>query len=500
MSAGDRKKAQRAYEAALQRRKEYLQAVDARLHSQEYLAAPGRLANTVRDLERRGLFQYDANTRRYDLHPVVRGIAAGRLRPEESDVYGQRAVDHFSARPHNPFEEAETLDDLRDGLNVVRTLLKMGRYQQASDAYRGDLSNALCFNLEAYPEVLSLLKPFFPQGWATRPKDIYYDGYLANCAAIALQQTGALTESLAAYGAALASDLRVEDWREASIRLNNLFFALRDQNHLAQGDRCLLSALNLAELIDHEEVVFTVRLRRFEQLATIGQWEETKAIWDLLDPMGRKWSRALYRPGDAEYRYAVFRFFQGDLTDAHLALAEELAKAGKNRTRLRGIHALRGEWRTERGEWALAMESLGEALAMARAAGRTDAKAETLLALAKFHLGQLGEPRREAEQLASKSRVSNRALAELWLAIGDHEQAKKHALAAYRGAWADGEPYVHRYELDKARALLETLGAEIPNLPVYDPAKDGKFPLEDEVAAAIEKLRAEKEAKDRKQD
>lgn len=84
--------------------------------------------------------------------------------------------------------------------------------------------------------------------------------------------------------------------------------------------------------------------------------------------------------------------------------------------------------------------------------------------------------------------------------IGDHEQAKKHALAAYQWAWADGEPYVYRYELNKARALLEKLGAELPKLPVYDPAKDEKLPWEDEVAAAIEKLRAEKEAKNRKTD
>jgi hypothetical protein len=58
------------------------------------------------------------------------------------------------------------------------------------------------------------------------------------------------------------------------------------------------------------------------------------------------------------------------------------------------------------------------------------------------------------------------------------------------------EGVVHRYELNKARALLEQLGAEIPDLPPYDPAKDEKLPWEDEVAAAIEKLRAEKEAEE----
>lgn len=86
-----------------------------------------------------------------------------------------------------------------------------------------------------------------------------------------------------------------------------------------------------------------------------------------------------------------------------------------------------------------------------------------------------------------------RLLATLWLAIGDHEQAEKHALAAYRWAWADGEPYVQRYELTRTTELLQQLNVPIPNLPPYDPAKDEKLPWEDAVAAAIEKLKAEKE-------
>jgi tetratricopeptide (TPR) repeat protein len=210
--------------------------------------------------------------------------------------------------------------------------------------------------------------------------------------------------------------------------------------------------------------------------------------------MGRTWPRARYRPGDAEYQYAQFRFWQGDLSEEHLAHAEQLAQAGKNRFTVRYLHRLRGEWCLERGEWALAAESLREAVSMARAVGQTDATAETQLALARFQLGELADPRREAEQLANARRPSYRALADLWLAIGDREQATKHALAAYKWAWADGEPYVHRYELNKARALLEQLGVTIPDLPPYDPAKDEKLPWEGDVAAAIEQLRAEKEA------
>jgi hypothetical protein len=86
------------------------------------------------------------------------------------------------------------------------------------------------------------------------------------------------------------------------------------------------------------------------------------------------------------------------------------------------------------------------------------------------------------------------ALAELYFALGDRERAKEHAFAAYRSAWADGEPYVYRFELERAKALLQKLGVEPPVLPPYDPVKDGKYPMEDEVNAAIEKLRAEKAA------
>ena len=121
---------------------------------------------------------------------------------------------------------------------------------------------------------------------------------------------------------------------------------------------------------------------------------------------------------------------------------------------------------------------------------------ETGLALAKHHLGQLtgDAARSEAERLAQLRQPAHRTLALLWLALGDHDQAQHHALAAYRWAWADGEPYVNRYELTKTTELLQQMRVPIPTLPPYDPAKDEPFPWEADVRAAIEKLRAEKES------
>lgn len=497
LSDDDKKQVQQDYQAALLRRKEYEQALITRLQSSEFLAAPHELTKTVRDLERRGLLQYDAQTKRYDLHPVVRGISAGGLRQEDKEHYGQRVVDHFSQQAHNPYEQAETLEDVRHGLHVVRTLLTMGHYQKAYNAYDDGLDDALCFNLEAYAEELSLLRPFFPLGWATLPEGLVERARfeLANNAAWCLNEIGEQEEVLVARNAALLAALRQKNLYYIVVNMRNIATAFSAQNLLAKQGRCLLLANDLATLRDMRVELFCIRLARFLQLSDMGQGEQAEAMWRLLDPMGRNWFRTSYRAGDAEYCYAQFCFWHGELKEKHLTRAEQLAKADKNRSTTRYIYRLRGESKLEQSQWALAADSLQEAVRMAREVGQTDAQAEAQLALAKLHLNQLLDPRHEAEQLAKAKAPNHRVLAELWLAIGDAEQAKKHAIAAYKWAWADGEPYVHRYELNKAREQLELLGAEIPKLLPYDAAKDEKLPWEDELATIIKKLRTEKESK-----
>lgn len=457
---------------------------------------PKKLAETVKDLEQRGLLQWDGRTRKYDLHPVVRGVASGAMAAADRERHGQRVVDHFNAKPHRPYEEAETLEDVRSGLHVVRTLLKLGHYQQAADAYRGDLSEAIFFNLNAYAEALSLLKPFFPTGWGELPKEVeeHEGGDLANQAAIALNYSVGPAAALAAFGASLRVVLKAKDWTYTAVSLSNISQNLTCQNRLAQALRTNSLTLEVATLSEDQEGVFMSRLDLFADQSRLGQWAEAAATWILLDPMGRDWSRAVYRPGMAEQQYAEFHFGQGTLQEAHLAEAERLAVQGKDRNIIRGLHRLRGEWRLTQGEWALAAASYQEAVRLARERSLTEAGSETGLALAKHHLGQLANPREEAEQLARLRDPAHRLLAQLWLALGDTAQAKHHGLAAYKDAWADGEPYVNRYELTQTTELLQQMNVPIPNLPPYDPAKDEKLPWEDEVRAAIEKLRAEKEA------
>ena len=479
---------------------------------QKWSRAQRLLPGTVRDLEQRGLLQYDPNTRRYDLHPVVRGTTAGGLQLEDRERFGQPLVDHFSQKTRSLYEDVETLEEIQNELQLIRTLLQMGRYDQAFDAYQ-NVSNALFFNLEAEVEVLLLLQPFFPNGWdaGIQFEKLYRKRVLSNAVGIALAKLGNYHEALKAFLISVEIALLASSWSYLSSYLTNTASTFSNQNRLVKAKTTNTLALDLALYavkqehsnipISKQEDIFITKLSCFEDLSNMGYWLEAEALWKEIDSMGRDWDRAIYRPGDAEHSYAQLLFWQGKLDEESLTLAEKLARDGKNRNVIRYLHNLRGEWHLEQGQWALAADSFQEAVRMIREVGRRDEESEAFLALSQFHLEHLPAPRQVAEKLANPKDLSAHCpLAELWLAISDHKQATHHALAAYQWAWADGEPYVRHYELDKARALLEQLNVEIPDLPPYDPAKEEIYPWEEKVAAAIEELKAKAEEEEEKEE
>ncbi|NTW55317.1 MAG: DUF4062 domain-containing protein [Chlorobaculum sp.] len=465
--------------------------------------APGKLPETVKDLEQRGLLQFDRHSRRYDLHPVVRGVAAGAMKTEETTRYGQHVIDHFSSLPHQPYEQAKTIEDVATGIQVVRTLLKLERFENAVINYLYNLADTLTFNLEAHTETLSLLQPLFPFGWDQMPKniDIEIASEIVNYTAIALSVNYDHEITIAAYCTSLLSELERKNWEAVSVRLCNISNCFENHILLTKSLRVSILDHDLNVTLDNRTRLYMSLLSIFSFQSITGQWYEATTTWQKLDPLGRAWPRSYYRQGETECVFAWNQFFQGLLEEKHLETAERLARKDNNRSTLRSIIALRGEWRLEQQEWRLAAESFHEALSMARERGLTDAGSETGLALAKFNLGQFHSPdeaRHEAERLSTLREPAHRFLAMLWRELGDLEQAKKHALAAYKRAWADGEPFVWRYELEKATELLREMNIPIPDLPPYDPAKNEPFPWEADVRKAIEKLRAEKEAERKK--
>lgn len=495
----ERVKLREQYEAALAKRKAYEQAIQDWRDSAAVREAPKKLGETLQDLERRGLVQYDGIMQRYDLHPVVRGVAAGGMKIEDKESYGQRVVDYFNSQPHPPYEQARTMEDVASGLHVVRTLLKLGHHRRAADSYFGDLSLAVHYSLEGHVEQLSLLKPFFDMGWKTLPGTLpdYKAEELASYAAESLEALHHFEEAILIHSTLLRTYLGNEDWSNAMDTLGRIAWILIAQNALARRNLLGTLAVDLFDLVGMGESLFLALLCDFEQRTLVGESNKADEAWSRLNLMGRDWFQGHYRSGHAETKYAVYLYRLGNLRDHDLAEAAALARDANSRPVLRELHRLRGAWRLEQGEWALAAASFDTAVTMAREVRLVDEASESGLALAKHHLGQLtgDAARSEAERLTGLRQPAHRTLAQLWLAIGDRAKAEHHALAAYRWAWADGEPYVNRYELTKTTELLNTLDVPIPDLPLYDPAKDEPFPWEADVRASIEKLKAKKAKK-----
>ena len=480
------------YETAVREHAEYERAVAERKASLP--AASRQLAATVGDLESRGLIQYDPVAKRYDLHPVVRGIAAGGLNEEERDRFGRRVVDHFSRKSHVPYEEAETLEELSGALHVVRTLLQMGRHKEAFGIYQGRFSTALLYNLEAHSALLSLIRPLFTKGWHVLPSEGEIDiAYVTNDAALCLKALGQTDLALEVYSALLAHDLEdLTNLYNVETTLTNIASALVATNRIAAGGRARELALQVAILYGDAETLFRARLDSMEDLRLVGRWIEAEELWRLLKPMERPTGRHLYRPGMAELEHVMLRYAQGKLEETDLARVEQLARKGKNRNTIRNLYHLRGEWSLRRGDWPGAADQLHEAVRMAHAIGTTAASAEALLAVAKFHLEGPADAWTIAERLSLVEKPAHRELSELWLTLGDHDRAKAHALAAFRWACADGEPHVRRQELIEATDLLQRLGVQRPEVPQYNPADDPPFRGEQEAAAAIAKMQQER--------
>lgn len=493
MSEIERANLRKDYNDAVSCREEYEMALTKREEDMRTTAQD--LATIVKDLERRGLLQYDAVTKRYDLHPVVRGISAGGLKHEEMNRYGQRVIDHFSLKAQDPYDQAETLEDFDNARHIVKVLFQMGKVEEARDfAVKNSFIETLNRRFEAHNEILAIIRPFFSAGWKEMPVYLGKRGgiALAKRASIALRRIGALEDALDVSETSLSVILKQNVEYNLFSQLISIATTVGEQNHLAQEDRLLNLASDAALVSEYEKNTLTLRLARFRQLSRLGRWSEAQKTWEHIASCDLSpETRAI-----AAHHYAVNKYIRNELTEKVLEIAEKLNGSLKSALGKRNLCALRGFWKLEQNDFEHAKKSLHEAVALAHKASKIDRRSEIYLAIAKYNLNELTDPSNVAEQFTYGLEESEYLpLADLWFVIGEHEQAKKYALAAYKWTSADGEPFVRRYELNKAHVLLEKLGVDIPDLPLYDMANEEKFSWEGEVAVAIKRYKAEKEAK-----
>ncbi|MCW2272699.1 DUF4062 domain-containing protein [Rhodoblastus acidophilus] len=485
-------------ETKLNKQRVYLASVEECSHEYAVRDASERLWNTIRDLEKRGLLQYDGAGKRYDLHPVMRGVAAGRMGDDDARKLGQQVVDFFSIQPHNAWVQAETLDDLAIGLQILQTLLRMERFQEAAEFLEGDFSNALIFNLDAKEEIAALMKPFFPNGWSSSV------GLISKFQLLSIKNIASFPFiiekpllSIAILESAVPLGLEVGNVHNVRSLLSNIMIAYDNSNKI-HSMSCVLSFLAKIEpfLVINDDILRSACDSMF-YYTIIGMYDHADKLWKKIDSIGEMYSIDYNYSGYSEYCRAEYLFCLGELEEGFLLRAEGLADNGRNRLVVKALTKLRGRWHMLLRQPQEAVVSLARGVRLAREAGQHDSEAEALLALAQLRAGHRIDARADAERLDGKTK--SLYLAELWRESGHTDRAIVQALRAHEWAVADGEPYVRRYELNRARDLLEEFGAELPEVPQFDPSKAKGFPWEKDVDAFIEKLKVERAAKERKQ-
>ncbi|PZV12658.1 MAG: hypothetical protein DCF21_15290, partial [Leptolyngbya sp.] len=150
---------------------EAIEAGDAenpgRAHSSAMPLRP--LQANLRDLINRGLVQQDNRTQRpgqrvatFDLHPIVRRYAYGRMTGADRTTAHGQLRDYFAAVPAS--EKVTTLDDLTPVIELYHHMVRSGQYDEAEVLFYERINKATYYQLGAYQLQIELLRALFPQG------------------------------------------------------------------------------------------------------------------------------------------------------------------------------------------------------------------------------------------------------------------------------------------------------------------------------------------------
>jgi Domain of unknown function (DUF4062) len=447
------------------------------------------LDRALAELEDRGLLGWDRRANRYDLHPVVRGVAWAGLDSDAKQGIDLRLAAHFGSIPAIDARAVDCVDDLTVPTELYHTLLRLGRYKDAFDLLDDRLVGPL-FGIRAFRQLAELggAASGTDPSWLESIKDeddrIKFAGRASTLIGIGYQFAGDPLRASQGYDALMSalSDLtdrgkqqgnqvtRVKALRALTLcQLGRLADAEREAREAMAHDDKDGASVSLKTL-----ALGSVLLRR-------GRSEDGRAwLTDYRAPLGEqgglfKWT-ALW-----EFGWVALSAGDGDSAGWCLARMDELAAqelrggpAGVSAMILRGALARRGH--SDR-----AGELLNDALLASRSLGLGQAEVVALTELAGWHLdgGRMAQARehvRDAIELADRAELrlcwadSLNTLCRIEFAAGDRAAAVAAARAAHQQAWCDGPPFSYEQALVDARTNLVMLAEPEPvELPHHVP-------------------------------
>jgi tetratricopeptide (TPR) repeat protein len=442
-----------------------------------------RLHAALSALEERGLVQWDRKHNRYDLHPVVRAYAYERLENKKTTYAQMRS--YFERMPTVERDQIRDVADLRQVLELYFVMLHAGQADEAIQLYDERLRLSLRQTLGAFPMIVEVLAPLFPEGFGRPPtlKSVDAQASAAYDLAYAYHALGSLSQAQELYALEIKLHLQERDLRSLAAGLGNLGRVLRDMGRPAGAERCLKLGLTTAQASTDQgaiDLAFDMLVSLYGRIGALDLAENAYAALMMGPPS------AIKNASFTLIHTARLRWEQGK--DPMSLLEEALIRSH----RLRFLYAEREAWQLM-GIVCFAQGDLRQtdkAWTIAyRLARRQSVPLGNLLAnLARLRVAQGDEERaRELlyEALAIGGFGVELAAVEVFIALGEAQEAQRHVENAYLEAWADGPPYAFSRELAHIRAALRKLSMPEPQLPSFDPDLVASVPHEANIRAFI---------------
>jgi tetratricopeptide (TPR) repeat protein len=438
------------------------------------------------DLEDRGLVGWDRRGNRYDLHPVVRGVAWAALDPESRHGIYQNLASHFEALPRMDESSVKSIDDLAVAIELYHTLVQLNRADDAFEILNSRILDVAIAQLGAFHEVIELTELFL-----VKP---HLMELLGRAGGEGEENAAELVEMLGICYYLCGDPARAlevfDSLDEAPVKDSPAdIFAFKSmimcqKGALAAAERSAREAINLIQMESDADCVFP-----FMALAVVlircGKYEEGKAWLD-------DYRRQIQAPDDPDYPlYAAVLLPEYELAtlrqDDHIGLqvfaqrmTEIAARSGMPLVQVQAMTFAADVARAQ-GEHDQAHDLLNDALVLARESRLTDNEAGLLIQLGYWnsHYGRLDAARTCADnamQIAEHVQLRLRQVDALNLlsgierSYGNQRVAASAAAEAYRQAWCDGPPFVYEWGIRQARENLAAVGEPEPtNLPTFSP-------------------------------
>ncbi|HKS27573.1 MAG TPA: DUF4062 domain-containing protein [Pyrinomonadaceae bacterium] len=451
-------------------------------------AEQGELDKVLTELEDRGLLGWDRRANRYDLHPIVRGVAwSGLGNDARRGVYTNLHA-HFEALPMiNNYLEVKSIEDLTPAIELYNSMIGLGLYDDAMRFFYHILEKATLYRLSVSRQRIELLEMLFPDGLAHPPRlsNASDEAYTFNALAQGYQLGGQPGRAVPLFRRYIKLSL---GHNNVMTGLCNLSYALQLAGALYESEskahRVLLIARkqhnNLQEAVSLCWIGTTLVARGITDKSELALQRSLRTFTARFDKQGE---------GHLNSHLAQRSLWLGKFDDA-IAFANrawELAHIEKLEGDFIRAARVQGEAALGLSDFSAADERLHYALAQARAMNLAQEELPTLVALADLRRRQrdLKGARELLDDVWEKAERGPYPLfhADAWNVLAQVEQddgydvaAVKAAIVAYYLAWCDGPPFAYHWGLEKARALLKELGAEVPELPPFDETKFEAMP------------------------